>query len=106
MLNNLTISDFSKLNYSEEEIDSFYKLTVIEFEKLKSESENNRLRANLQMQYDFTVFRKYPMFHLSEDILTPVDFSFLIEKVSIGLYHTILNSLSDNKVNPQRFFQH
>lgn len=96
---------FSNLNYSKDEIAGFYKLTTIKFEELNLELENNPLRTQLQPQYDFIVFRKYPIFYLSEDILTCVDASFLVEKVSIGLYHTILNSFIDNKVRPEPFFQ-
>jgi hypothetical protein len=97
---------FSKLDFSEATIESFYKLTSIKYEEIISELETSQLRNILQLQHDFTVFRKNPIFHLSQNILTVVDFSFLVEKVSIGLYYTILNVLNENELDPQDFFQH
>lgn len=96
---------FQNLNYSEAEVYEFYKLTSIKYEDLILEMENSPLRSSLLPQYDFTVFRKYPLFHLSNDILTFTDFTFLIEKASFGLYYTILNILQENNIHPKMFFQ-
>ena len=96
---------FQNLNFSEAETESFYKLTSIDFTDLCLEVETSPLRNLLQLQYDFTVFRQYPLFHLSDDILTFNDFAFLIEKASFGLYYTVVNVLQQNQIHPKTFFQ-
>lgn len=94
---------FSQLKFTESEIKSFFDLISTTLDKLASELTNGA--ANLLPPYDFTAFRKYPLLHLSEDILMVIDSTFLAEKVSTGPYHTILNSLN-NENDRRRFLQH
>lgn len=94
---------FSNLDYDENEVKSFFDLTARSYEGLVQETKDNPLREGLLEQYDFTTFRKYPLFHLSEDVITTTDASFLAEKASFGLYHTILNLVRENGLNPEPF---
>lgn len=84
---------FSKLNFTNEEIDSFYELTAIKLQDLELAIKEEITNKTLKPQYNFTTFRTFPLLNLTEDTFTSVDVSFLVEKASFGLFHTILNSL-------------
>lgn len=84
---------FSTLGMRESEVESFFHLNAISVDQLITELSRPPTGTPLRPQYDFTVFRKYPLVDLSEGIITCIDISFLIEKLAAGIYHTILNSL-------------
>jgi len=94
---------FSNVDYDHNEVRSFFVLTAKSYESLAQATNDNPLKGDLSEQYDFTTFRKYPLFYLSDDVLTTCDASFLVEKASFGLYHTILNLLIENGRNPEPF---
>ncbi|MFN0277794.1 MAG: hypothetical protein ACKVRN_04235 [Pyrinomonadaceae bacterium] len=94
---------FAALNFSSKEIDAFFKLTSNSVDGIISDLTNSPLKSKLLQQHDFTVFRKTPIFHVSHDILTFIDVSFLVEKVSIGFFHTILNVFIEAGLNRQPF---
>ena len=97
-------SHFSNLNYDKVQIESFFSLLAQTFEALNETLKNSPISKELFEQFDYTTFRKYPLFYLSEDIVTSCDASFLIEKFSFGLYHTVLNLLLEFGKNPEPFF--
>jgi hypothetical protein len=93
---------FSKLKFSNVEIDGFFELVSKNINDLEIELKSEDSSKTLKPQYDFLTFRKYPILFLDDDIFTCLDVSFIVEKLSSGFYHTIHNSLPDDEKNPFR----
>ncbi len=103
---NVTTNHFEQLDYSEGMRQAFFDLTTSKFEELATQTIEHPRRNALQLQYDFTVFRNHPLFYVTPDVLTSVDYSFVVEKVSFGIYYTIHNVLLAHSIHPGDFFQH
>lgn len=87
---------FSKMNLSAEEIDAFFKLTTTTFEELTEQiRESAANQSGIKFRNDFTIFRNRPLVYTKaeKDAAACIDFGFLSEKVSLSLYHMILNTL-------------
>lgn len=93
---------FSNLSIDSTEIEAFFSLTCRSIPEFKEElGEENS--GNGQEQYDFTVFRKYPLIYVFEqNVFSCVDIGLLLEKVTMGLYRMIHNALPDDPGNPGR----
>lgn len=86
---------FSNLNYSDSEIDHFFRLVSGDLNQLTEAARDQN--GALDSRYDLRLFQTYPLFRISGDSFTCIDYGFLLEKVLQGLYHTILNSLPNNE---------
>ncbi len=90
MLNFYQNKIFANLQIPENELNNFFKLTAKSLDGIVEEL--RQTPTSLPPQYDFTIFRKYPLVILKEDLLTCIDVTFLLEKLAFGIYHTIFNS--------------
>ena len=82
----------SKTNFTQQELEPFYKLMFIDFTKMESCITSEMAETKLIPQLNFTTFRSFPFFSLNDEIFSCVDVSFLVEKASLGIYYTILDS--------------
>lgn len=85
---------FANLEISESEIQGFFDLNAKDLSGIVNELQKSLTSGNLLTQYDFTVFRKYPLIKLTEDVFSCIDINFLLEKLAFGVYHTIFNSFN------------
>lgn len=90
---------FAQTDLPKDSIRAFFKTTTTNANEL-----TETLRgANGQLlpELEFTAFRTYPLFYLNEErtVATTLDFQFLTDKLSAGVFHTTLNSIKveDNK---------
>lgn len=92
---------FSRLNLDSKEKEVFFQRAITDIPSL-IESVKRDMASNRMWQFDFTTFRNSPLVYNtdSKEGFTCIDFSFLIEKLASGVYHTILNSLPEG--NPDR----
>ena len=95
---------FSKLNVTPDEARAFFERIVTDLSGLKEAVERDSYTSRMP-QFDFTAFRSYPLVHNSagRQNYTCLDFSFLIEKMGAGVYHTILGSLPEGDPDRARF---
>lgn len=95
---------FSKMNVTLEEARAFFDRIVSDLTALKEGVEQDAQTGRMP-QYDFTTFRSYPLVHNSvkKQNYTCLDFSFLIEKIGAGVYHTIFGSLPAGDPDRDRF---
>ena len=92
---------FSEIGYSQTEIEAFFGLTLAKISNLMGITKKSEVEEWYQ-QFDFRAFRQYPLLSVTHNVFTIIDFGFLAEKVSSGLYHTILNTL--NGSDRDKFF--
>ncbi|MGH9898851.1 MAG: hypothetical protein ACRD4L_08400, partial [Pyrinomonadaceae bacterium] len=87
---------FSKMNVTSDETRAFFERIVTDLPGLRSGVERDAGTTRMQ-QFDFTAFRSYPLVYNSnaKQNYTCIDFSFLVEKMGAGVYHTILLSLPE-----------
>lgn len=94
-------SVFSNTDLSEEEVNAFFHQIATNLTTIIEMLRNTNARVPLVSDYDFTAFRTYPLYYVNEqqDIASTIDFTFLTEKLSAGVFHTISNSIrtEDNK---------
>lgn len=92
---------FSNTSLSEEEVNAFFHQIATNPATIIEMLRNTNTKVSLVSDYDFTAFRTYPLYYVNEqqDIASPIDFTFLTEKLSAGVFHTISNSIrtEDNK---------
>lgn len=88
---------FSQMRFTNEERLAFFKLTAIDVDGLIEACRTSCSRLSLKQEYDFTAFRTYPLVYTraEKDIATCLDSSFLAEKISTGVYHTIKMPLEE-----------
>jgi hypothetical protein len=86
---------FSKLDVSREEVDAIFALTAADMEELSEGAREAAASSTLRQFYGFAEFRRRPMVYTTDEkrLATVIDMGFLVEKVSTGVYHTILSSL-------------
>lgn len=85
-----------KMKFNEGERRAFLRQTTTNVEGL-IEALRNPLSPMLMPQYDFTAFRTFPLIYTHEGggVVTCLDSSFLAEKISVGVYHKINQSLTE-----------
>jgi hypothetical protein len=86
---------FAKMDVTEGEIDALFRLTASDIDELAEASRSAVAASSLLPYYGFGEFRRSPLVYTNETkrIATVIDMGFLIEKISTGVYHTILSSL-------------
>ena len=101
MLNVRIDEIFSKMDYSQDTVNAFFRQTTASIEEIVDELKKHKATIQLPEHYDFTVFRRYPLVFTREsrDIATCLDASFLAEKTANGVYFTIHNALKENATN-------
>jgi hypothetical protein len=95
----------SNSHITQEQFDNYLALDSVKLTSLPEKVREHRDKMNEQKekippvlpQYDFTVFRRWPLLELHNGNLICLAPSFLIEKLDIGFHWTILNSLSDKR---------
>jgi hypothetical protein len=97
---------FSNMQIPEEEINSFFKMNSLDLAGLSQEIQKPLTKIPLIPQYNLVAFRTYPLVFLSDNVVTCVDASFLIEKLASGIYHAIFNSLPRQGIDRNEFFKH
>lgn len=90
---------FKHLGDSSSEVDAVFRLFCRDRHELRDEVISTK-GLDKRESYDFSVFRKFPLVYINNDVFTCVDFGFLTEKVSFGFYRTIFNALPDNAEIP------
>lgn len=87
---------FSLLDFNSEEREVFFQRVLIDLPSL-IESVKRDASSTRMWQFDFTTFRHSPLVYNTDakQGFTCIDFSFLIEKLASGIYHTILNSWAE-----------
>jgi len=95
---------FSKMDVTQEESRAFFERIVADLSGLVEAVERDASTSRMP-QFDFTAFRSYPLVHNSDQKqnYTCIDFSFLVEKMGAGVYHTILGSLPQGDPDRSRF---
>lgn len=104
LLNLLKSTLFSNLDFTVDEQQQFFDMMTRDKDELVNAVINDPHRGSRYEQYDFTQFRSKPLFQLGEDSVTSIDISFMIEKVSYGLYHTLLTTLNEQGEDAKKFF--
>ena len=86
---------FANTNVGEAELRAFFRQTAAEHTDLAKDFQNRKARVPLRGDSDFTAFRSFPMVYVTDDqsVTTTIDFSFLTEKSSSGIFHTIFNAV-------------
>jgi len=86
---------FAKMDVTQAEIDALFRLTASDIDELAEASRNAIAPSTLLPYYGFAEFRRSPLVYTNKTkrIATVIDMGFLIEKISTGVYHTILRSL-------------
>lgn len=92
---------FALMNLDSDEQEVFFQRVLVDLPRL-IEGVKNDIRSNRAWQFDFTAFRNSPLVYNSETRkgFTCIAFTFLIEKLASGIYHTILNSWTEG--DPER----
>jgi hypothetical protein len=92
---------FSNMDFDTKEKNAFFRQVLTDLpsliERVKSDAQSGRA-----WQFDFTAFRNHPLVSIpgNEQGFTCIAFPFLIEKLTSGVYHRILNSWE--KDHPER----
>jgi hypothetical protein len=88
---------FRKMRFTVEQTKAFFGQTSTSIERLIDACRDVKSKSPLLQQYDFTAFRMHPLVYTREqqDFVTLIDFSFLAEKISTGVYHSIKLPLED-----------
>jgi len=88
---------FSKTNVTEKELLAFFGQTATDQKTLADSFAKNPARIPLRSELDLTAFRAFPLVYVNDKpkVATSVDFSFLTEKSSAGIFHTVFNSVKD-----------
>lgn len=87
---------FRKMRFTEDERRAFFAQNTTDLKGLVEACQIIRSpKHELMQHYDFTAFREYPFVFTREarDIVTCLDFAFLAEKISTGVYFTIKKPL-------------
>jgi hypothetical protein len=86
---------FANTDLSEEEISLFFDQTAADLTKIAEELRNPKGRVPLIPDYDLLAFRTYPLYYVNKerDVVSTIDFTFLTEKLSAGVFYTIANSI-------------
>jgi len=86
---------FAKTNLTADEISRFFAQTASDLTSLTELIKAERGRVPLLGDYDFVPMRTYPLYDLSQEhgTVSTIDFTFLTEKLSAGIFHDISNSI-------------
>ena len=86
---------FANTDLSEEEIRLFFDQMASDLAKITEELRNPKGRVPLIPDYDLLAFRTYPLYQVGEqgDVFSTIDFTFLTEKLSAGVFYAIGNSV-------------
>jgi hypothetical protein len=86
---------FANTNVNEAELSAFFNQTALDLQTLAKRFQDGKARAPLRSELDLTAFRSFPLVYVRDDkkVATTVDFSFLTEKSSVGIFHTIFNAV-------------
>lgn len=92
-------SVFAKTNLTPDEIERFFGHATIDLVTLTKLVKEQRGRVPLMFEYDVTPMRTYPLYDVSQEhgTVSPMDFTFLTEKLSAGVFHDISNSIRREK---------
>ena len=90
---------FSNTTLPETEVNAFFRLLATDITTLSEEVQTSINKGNTISDYEFTSFRTYPLYFLDDeqDIVSVIDFTFLTEKLSAGIFHTISNSIREGE---------
>ena len=93
-----------KSRITQEQFDKYLALDSVGLMQLPEKiEEQKKLFPHILPQFDFVVFRKYPLLELGYGNLICVDPTFLIEKLGSGFHWTIINSFTDKKDRERSF---
>jgi hypothetical protein len=86
---------FANTDLSQEEINLFFDQTAADLPKITEELSNPKGRVPLVSDYDLLAFRTYPLYYVDDErnVVSTIDFTFLTEKLSAGVFYTIANSI-------------
>ena len=90
---------FQHVDVSDEELEAFFQISAKTIRELRREIVRD-ISSLTRDQYDFTLFRRFPIVLLTDDTFTCLDIGFLLERVSFGLFRTIHNCLPGEVDNP------
>lgn len=90
---------FSNTNLSQEEVNAFFRLLATDITTFGELMRSSSGKPKINQDYEYTAFRTYPLYYLDDkqDVLSVIDFTFLTEKLSAGVFHTISNSIRENE---------
>jgi hypothetical protein len=95
---------FALMNLSDDEQDVFFRTVLSDLDVLTKGVARDG-NSNRQWEFDYTTFRDHPLVY-NTDLrrgFTCIAYPFLIEKLSSGVYHTILNSWPEQNADRARF---
>jgi hypothetical protein len=93
---------FRKLDFDRSEIERVYDSLRRSPSDYREAFESDRDTTPFLDQFNFLPFHTYPIVSINPPISTPIDANVLAQKMSSGLYHTLLNNLPNDEVT--RFF--
>jgi hypothetical protein len=83
---------FSTTDFSDAQIKAFFGVTTTTIDYFVSALQTYR-DTGVATNNDFRAFRIFPLVHLTDDSITCIDNGLLLEKFTLGIYHTILNAI-------------
>ncbi len=94
---------FANMSFPQDQVTKFFEQSALSLEEMTQAVVSHQGDLQLPEQYDFTIFRRYPMVYTRKerDIATCLDASFLVEKTANGIYFTIHNALKDQQALPE-----
>jgi hypothetical protein len=97
---------FATTNVGGAELMAFFNQTATDYKTLAKGFQNSKARAPLRIESDLTAFRSFPLVYVTDDktVATAIDFSFLTEKSSAGIFHTIFKSVKSENNNDWHTF--
>lgn len=84
---------FAKTDLSDDSVRAFFKTATTNINGLIETL--RKASGPMLPELEFTAFRTYPLFYLNEaqTVATTLDFQFITDKLSAGVFHSILNSI-------------
>ena len=98
---------FANINVANDEIISFFRSTAAELTDLGTEVQPPSKEGDIRFINDLTAFRRHPLVYTRQekDFAALLDFHFLGEKLSQGLYHTVLDCLDGEEPDRTEFLR-
>ncbi|HKV39780.1 MAG TPA: hypothetical protein VJX67_11255 [Blastocatellia bacterium] len=86
---------FAEMDIFDEELATFFKLTTTTLDAIQASVKPPSRAEDARFIHDLTIFKKHPLVYTrpERDAGALIDFPFLGEKISQGLYHTVLDVL-------------